>query len=313
MKIASFFAGVGGIDIAFSKLGDVVYVNELDKYAVKTYESNFNIKVDNRDIRAVDTSEIPDFDIMIGGFPCQAFSIAGLRQGFEDEKGRGSLFFELERIFKVKQPSIIFLENVKNLVSFSGGSCFEKIIESLTQNGYHVHYKILNTMDYGNIPQNRERVYIVAFKDKNKFNSFTFPNTTPLTKTLADVIEFNEKVDDKYYYTKENFQHYDALIESVTSTDTVYQWRRSYVRENKSNVCPTLTAAMGTGGNNVPIIKTLYGIRKLTPRECFNLQGFPQSFILPSDVSNSQLYKQSGNSVSVTTIIRIVDEILKTL
>lgn len=313
LKIASFFAGVGGIDLGFKEVGETIYANEIDKYATQTFENNFDIKVDMRDICTVKNSEIPNFDIMIAGFPCQAFSIAGYRQGFDDEKGRGNLFFELERIFKEKQPKIIFLENVKNLVSHDKGRTFAKIMKSLEDENYYVKYNVLNTMNYGNTPQNRERIYIVAFKDKEKFKNFEFPKPLELTTGLSDILNFSSLEESKYYYNSENFAQYDLLKEGVKSKDTIYQWRRQYVRENKSNVCPTLTANMGTGGHNVPLILTDNGIRKLTPRECFNLQGFPEEFILPEKISNTQLYKQAGNSVSVSVIKRIAEQIKEVL
>ena len=313
LKIASFFAGVGGIDLGFKELGDTIYANEIDKYATQTFENNFDIKVDMRDICTVKSSEIPDFDIMIAGFPCQAFSIAGYRQGFEDEKGRGNLFFELERIFKAKQPKIIFLENVKNLVSHDKGRTFARIMKSLEEEKYYIKYNVLNTMNYGNTPQNRERIYIVAFKDEEEFKNFEFPKPLELTTTLSEIINFSSEKESKYYYNSENFAQFNLLKESIKRKDTIYQWRRQYVRENKSNVCPTLTANMGTGGHNVPLILTDNGIRKLTPRECFSLQGFPEEFILPKKVSNSQLYKQAGNSVSVSVIRRIANNIKEAL
>ena len=314
LKCASFFAGVGGIDLGFENTNafEVIYANEIDEYAVKTYEANFNIKVDNRDIYEVKADEIPDFDVMLAGFPCQAFSVAGYREGFDDRKGRGELFFELERIFVAKKPSIIFLENVKNLVGHDNGNTFKVILECLRREGYSVEYKVLNAMTYGNIPQTRERIYIVAFRDEEMFNKFKFPQPVELTKTLKDVIDFDVKQEDKYYYTKEKCGFYDTLVEEMHSMDTVYQWRRVYVRENKSNVCPTLTANMGTGGHNVPLVLTKTGIRKLTPRECFNVQGYPKDYILP-DLANTRLYKQAGNSVVVPVIQRIAEEIAKVM
>lgn len=309
LRCASFFAGVGGIDLGFEQTGmfEVVYANEIDTFAIQTYEKNFKLKVDNRDINIVENEEIPEFDVMLAGFPCQAFSIAGYREGFKDKKGRGELFFQLERIFLYHKPSIIFLENVKNLVGHDNGKTFRIILERLEAAGYKVKYQVLNAMYYGNIPQNRERIYIVAFKDENLFNKFNFPEPIELKKKLKDVIDYNKKQDEKYYY-KEDCTFYDKLIEGMTSKETVYQWRRIYVRENKSNVCPTLTANMGTGGHNVPLILTNNGIRKLTPRECFNLQGYPKNFKLP-DLANTRLYKQAGNSVVVPVINRIAEQI----
>lgn len=314
LQCASFFAGIGGIDSAFQKEGfNTIYANEIDEKAVKTFEANHPCKVDCRDINIVKTSEIPNFQIMIAGFPCQAFSLAGYRQGFDDEKGRGTLFFELERIFINRKPQVIFLENVKNLVSHDNGNTFQVILEKLHNAGYHVKYEVENAMSYGNIPQNRERIYIIAFKSKKKYQSFEFPKPQKLTKTLKDIINFENKVSDCFYYTQANCSFYDKLVESIVKEETAYQWRRVYVRENKSGVCPTLTANMGTGGHNVPIIKTKYGIRKLTPQECFKLQGFDDDFTIPIDMANTHAYKQAGNSVVVPVIQRIAAEIKKVM
>lgn len=315
LKVASFFAGVGGLDLGFEQTGafETIYANELDEYPAKTYEANFSVKVDCRDINDVKVSEIPDFDVMLGGFPCQSFSLAGYRQGFDDEKGRGTLFFELVRIMKVKKPKIVFLENVKNLVGHDNGNTFRVILEHLDKLGYHVKYQVLNAKDYGNIPHGRERIYIVAFRNKSLYQKFEFPQPIELTTKLSDVISFNEKQDEKYYYTEEKCKFYDKLVEDMINNETIYQWRRIYVRENKSNVCPTLTANMGTGGHNVPLIKSSDGIRKLTPRECFNLQGFPKNFLLPENMSDTRLYKQAGNSVVVPVINRIADKIKEVL
>ena len=314
LKCASFFAGVGGIDLGFEQTGkfEIVYANEFDEYAVKTYQENSSIKVDCRDINTVKTEEIPDFDVMLAGFPCQAFSIAGYREGFKDKKGRGELFFQLERIFVEKKPKIIFLENVKNLVGHDNGNTFRVILDCLHNAGYKVKYQVLNAMNYGNIPQNRERIYIVAFRDEDLYNKFNFPEPVKLTTKLNDVIDFNKKKDSKYYYT-DKCPFYDKLVDGMTKTKTVYQWRRIYVRENKSNVCPTLTANMGTGGHNVPLVKVKHGIRKLTPMECFLIQGFPKTFKLPTDMANTRLYKQAGNSVVVPVINNIAKEIVKVL
>ena len=166
----------------------------------------------------------------------------------------------------------------------------------------------MNTKDYGNIPQNRERIYIVGFRDKSSYDKFNFPQPQILTKTISDMLDTNS-VDDCFYYTKDKNSFYLILEELITKENTVYQWRRNYVRENKSGLCPTLTASMGTGGNNVPIIKTNKGIRKLIPRECFNFQGFPKTYKLPN-IANSHLYKQAGNSVSVPVIKMIAESIL---
>ena len=311
---ASFFAGVGGIDKGFEKTSHfkTIYANEIDEKASTTFECNFDLKVDCRDMNKVKNTEIPKFDVMLAGFPCQAFSIAGYRQGFNDEKGRGTLFFELIRIVRSKHPKVIFLENVKNLVGHDNVNTFRIILEYLMESGYFVKYQVLNAKDFGNIPQNRERIYIVAFKSKRSYQKFEFPKPVELTKQLSDVIAYNKKVDEKYFYTKEKCPFYSELEKSMHSSKTVYQWRRVYVRENKSDVCPTLTANMGTGGHNVPLIKTKYGIRKLTPKECFNLQGFPEEYRLP-DMAMTHLYKQAGNSVVVSVIERIAENIYEAI
>ena len=315
--LSSFFAGVGGIDLGFEQTEkvQVLYANEFDKYAATTYDANFEISADCRDIHEVLLEEVPDTDIIAGGFPCQAFSIAGKRQGFNDEKGRGTLFFELMRIARAKQPKVVFLENVRNLVSHDNGNTFRVILEELENAGYHVHYKVLNAKDYGNTPQNRERIYIVAFKDITDFEKFSFPSPIPLTMQLSDVIDFQKEVEKKYYYTQGKYKEniYQKLTEAMDDPDAIYQWRRVYVRKNKSGVVPTLTANMGGGGHNVPLILTPYGIRKLTPRECFNTQGFPKEFILPGTLSDARLYKQAGNSVCVGVIERIAENIIKAL
>ncbi|WP_285119945.1 DNA cytosine methyltransferase [Lactococcus petauri] len=314
--VASFFGGVGGIDLGFeqTKKFSSVFINEFDKNAQETISLNFpDVKLDRRDIHVVDTetNDVPDTDVIIGGFPCQAFSIAGYRKGFSDE--RGDLFFELYRIIKKHQPKVIFIENVKNLVTHDHSNTFRVIREHLTLAGYYVKWKVLNGKDYGNIPQNRERIYVVGFADKKAFDAFEFPKEIELTTKLVDVIDFKSQVDDKYYYVSGRQPFYEQLVPEIISQDSVYQWRRQYVRENKSGVVPTLTANMGTGGHNVPLIKSDTGIRKLTPRETFNVQGFPKDFKLPEKLANSSLYKQAGNSVVVPVIKRIAQKIATTL
>lgn len=315
LKCGSFFAGVGGIEKGFIEAGgfDIVYANEMDEFARRTYELNFDLRVDQRKIQDVDENkDVPDIDVVLGGFPCQAFSIAGYRRGFEDQE-RGTLFFDLLRVIRAKHPRIVFCENVKNLVGHDNGNTFRVILEALKDAGYEVKYQVMNGMEYGNVPQNRERIYIVGFSSHDDYRNFDFPKPIKLTTALSDVIDFNEKVDSRYYYTKNNCYFYSELIDKVTRQDTVYQWRRVYIRENKSNVCPTLTANMGTGGHNVPIVLTKYGIRKITPHECFNLQGYPSDFKLPTDMTQTKLYKQAGNSVVVPVIKRIAENILSAI
>lgn len=314
MKCASFFAGVGGLDLAFAQAGfDIVYANEIDKHAAITFNANHADVMDCRSIVDVQTDDIPDFDVMLAGFPCQAFSIAGYRKGFAD-KGRGDLYFELERIFKAKKPSVIFLENVKNLIGHDGGRTFSIIKESLQTNGYHIRYQVMNACEYGNIPQNRERIYIVCFKDPLHAEAFCFPEKIPLTASIKDMLEPEASITESYYYSQKT-PFFSALETEIKNADTLYQWRRRYVRQNKRGVCPTLTANMGTGGHNVPLLNVQgkpTTIRKLTPRECFNFQGYPKDFKLPA-LSNASLYKQAGNSVVVPVIQRIAANIAAVL
>ena len=309
-RTIDLFAGIGGIRLGFESAGfESVFSNDFEPQCKITYDLNFETsKLHIQDLREIEPNSLPDFDFLLGGFPCQAFSIAGHRQGFDDEKNRGNLFFYIAEIIKQKQPTGFLLENVKNLISHDSGRTFQVIQSILFKLGYHIKFQVLNTMDYGNVPQNRERIYIVGFKSLEQCMRFSFPDSIQLTKTIRDVLE--DQVDSKYYYNGKPL--YDRIKNDVTDENKVYQWRRQYVRENKKNVCPTLTANMGTGGHNVPIIKDSHGIRKLTPRECLRLQGFPDSYVLPS-ISDGALYKQSGNSVSVPVIERIAQQIRMTV
>ena len=311
IKVASLFAGIGGICYGFQQAGaEIVWANEIDRDACKTYRLNFGDKyLVEGDIKEVDPHTIPDIDILNGGFPCQAFSVAGYRKGFDDE--RGNLFFEITRILETKKPRAILLENVKNLEGHDHGNTFKVIKEQLELLGYHVRHKVLNTMEYGNVPQNRERIYIVGFLSKEAYDKFKYPEPIPLTKNIHDIIDVTEKKPLGLYY--ENSKYYPELKKTMTNKNTVYQWRRVYCRENKNNVCPTLTANMGTGGHNVPLILDDYGIRKLTPEECVGFQGFPEEFIFPDSISNASKYKQAGNSVSVPVIKRIAENMIKVL
>ena len=314
-KMISLFAGVGGIDLGFEKAGfKTVYANEFDKKARETYRLNFpDVNIDSRDIREVEEDEVPhNVSVVTGGFPCQSFSIAGYRKGLEDEQN-GDLFFETLRIAKAVNAEIIFLENVKNLVGHDQGKTFRIILEALETNGYHTDYKVLNATEFGNVTQNRERIYIVAFKNKAYLEKFEFPKPIELTKSIRDFIDFENEKDPIFYYTENKFKQFDQLEEKMDDSNAIYQWRRKYVRKNMSGVCPTLTANMGTGGHNVPLILTdTKEYRKLTPRETFNLQGFPKEFKLPEQ-ANSHLYKQAGNSVVVPVIERIAKEIISVI
>lgn len=302
--VGELFAGIGGIGLGFKQAGfNIIWANEIDRNAITTYISNFNHTVINMDIKLIDTDTVPDVDILTGGFPCQAFSIAGYQNGFDDD--RGNIFFEILRFIRAKKPKVIFLENVKNLHSHNKGHTYKVIYESLTELEYHIKTAILNTYKYSNIPQNRERIYIVCFKDKRNFERFNFPTEHKTLLKIQNLL--SEKVEEEFYY--DNFKHIDILRKEMTDEDSIYQWRRIYARKNKSYLCPTLTANMGMGGHNVPLIKQNERIRKLTPRECARFQGFPEDFILPSKLTKSSLYKQIGNSVSIPVIQKIATQI----
>ena len=308
LKVGELFAGVGGISTGFTNAGfDVVWANECDAKACVTYRTNFKHKMIEEDMRKINPDDLEKIDILTGGFPCQAFSIAGYRKGFDDD--RGNLFFEILRFIDSHNPEVVFLENVKNLANHNKGRTFKRILEELKNRNYYTKYKVLNTCEYSAIPQNRERIYIVAFKNSKHFDSFEFPKPMRETMTIKDILE--KKVDEYYYYNKTRY--YERLSQEMKKPFTIYQWRRVYLRENKSGVCPTLTANMGTGGHNVPLVRDSKDIRKLTPRECFRLQGFPESFKFPEKMPKSALYKQAGNSVSVPVIERIAINIKKAI
>jgi len=305
------FAGVGGIRLGFERAGfKTVFANDFDNSCKSTYDLNFkDPKLTIQDIWKIDINTLPEFNILLGGFPCQAFSIAGYRKGFRDEKGRGNLFFKIAEILEERKPEAFLLENVKNLKTHDNGKTFKIIKKTLEKLGYHIKAEILNSMTHGNLPQNRERIFIVGFLDKHRTNAFDFPKPISLTKNFREFTA--EKADPKYYYNDKPL--YEKIKNDVNSEYTVYQWRRKYVRANKKGVVPTLTANMGRGGHNVPIIKNTIGVRKLTPRECFLLQGFPETFKLPEDISDSNLYHQAGNSVTIPVVQRIAENMMVVL
>ncbi len=305
-KFIDLFAWIWGVKIAFQNAGfECVFSNDFDKNCKTTFDYNFTEILDNKnamvlgDIRKIPSKSFPDFDILTWGFPCQPFSIAWYKKWFNDD-GRGDLFFDIIRILKDRKPVAFLLENVKNLKNHDNWKTLKIIYNELENLGYHVTDKVMNSMEYWDIPQTRERIYIVGFLDKKAFNKFKFPEKIKLTKNIQDCLE--KDVDEKYYYNNKTL--FEKIKDEITKEDTVYQWRRQYVRENKSKVCPTLTANMGTGGHNVPLVKDKKGIRKLTPRECANFQWFPKNYQLPK-IADSHLYKQFWNSVSIPVIERI--------
>lgn len=337
-RVGSLFAGVGGICQAFKNASCVVlWANENDKHSIKTYNLNHsetNLITDS--VKEIKKENLSEIDILTAGFPCQPFSQAGHGKGFDDD--RGKLFDDVTRLLKELKPLAYFLENVKTLVTHDEGKSFEYIRTEIAKAGYSFIPFILNASEYSDIPQGRERIYIVGFKDEPEFSyrtpviinsnlfsselvdenpcSSAFEIPTKLenrSKTVRDFLDISSVTPDDYYDKPENIIH-KRVIDKVKDENIVYQYRRWYVRENKSSVCPTLTANMGLGGHNIPIILDGETPRRLTPKECFNLQGFQEKFELPYDeVPKTQLYKQSGNTVVVPLVARIAEEIVRVL
>ncbi len=315
LKLGEFCAGTGAFSYAFEKTGLVKteYSNDFDKNSEIIYNENFDTKMDCKDIHDIEINDLPNLDVITSGFPCQPYSIAGKQEGLNDE--RSDVFFKLVQIIKKIKPKVVIFENVKNLCSHDKGNTFKVISKEIDKLGYYYKYKILNTSLVSEIPQNRERIYIVCFKNKKYCDRFEFPDdiADSKKKQLKEFIDNN--VDTKYNYS-DRFKVWDEVSSNVTkdiSTNTIYQYRRYYIRENKNSQCPTLTANMGGGGHNVPILKNKKIIRKLTPRECFNLQGFPKTYKLPDKISDSGLYKLAGNAVTVPVVEKLAKSVLKAM
>jgi len=312
LKMVDLFAGTGAFTFAFQSTGkvSVVFANDMVAQSKTIYEANFH-PLTLKNLHDVNVTDIPPHDILTGGFPCQPFSIAGLQGGFDD--ARANVFWKILAILDHHQPQCVVLENVKNLVTHDGGRTFATIKRELEGRGYHVRHKVLNTARITGIPQHRERIYLVCVKSKRVFDELTldFPDV-PKKKVSAFLESSSAR---KYYYTEAS-RTWELVRTSVVKRETVYQYRRVYVRENKSGECPTLTANMGSGGHNVPLVVDEGGVRKLTPRECFNLQGFPRTYVLPVGMSDANLYKLAGNAVSVPVVEliagRVVEVIMKT-
>jgi DNA (cytosine-5)-methyltransferase 1 len=309
LRMIDLFAGTGAFTYAFQGTGRVecVFANDIVEASKKIYDANFNHKLTLKDLNEVKVTDIPVHDILTGGFPCQPFSLAGRQEGFQDP--RSNVFWKILEIIDHHNPKCVVLENVKNLVSHDEGNTFKTIKGELEKRGYCICFKVLNTSQITGIPQHRERIYLVCLKSKGVFEKFNldFPNVAkgPVNSCLQ------AEVPNKYYYT-ETSSTWPLVNEAVVKNNTIYQYRRVYVRENKSNECPTLTANMGGGGHNVPLVKDSKGIRKLTPRECFNFQGFPQEYKLPT-LADSNLYKLAGNAVSVPVVKLIAERLIPLL
>ena len=312
-RFIDLFAGIGGMRLAFDNIGcECVYSSEWNKYSQQTYLANFNEQPDG-DITKVNAEDIPDHDILVAGFPCQPFSIAGVSKknslgratGFED-KTQGTLFFDVCRILKAKRPKAFMLENVKNLVSHDKGRTFRIILESLEELNYEVFYKILDGQNY--VPQHRERIIIVGF-DRERYGSdvqfdFRIEQLTP-KPVLSDILE--PSVDEKYTLTDNLWIYLQNYAAKHKAAGNGF----GYGLANPDGISRTLSARYYKDGAEILIPQEGKNPRRLTPRECARLQGFPDSFKIP--VSDTQAYRQFGNSVVVPLMqnvaLLIVDNI----
>ncbi|MBQ8568656.1 MAG: DNA cytosine methyltransferase [Oscillospiraceae bacterium] len=294
------FAGIGGIRLGFESVGGkCVFSSEFDVDACKTYEANFG-EHPAGDITKIEAKSIPDFDILLGGFPCQAFSIIGKKEGFTNETC-GTLFFDIERILKEKKPKAFMLENVRNLVSHDSGKTFKIIISHLENLGYHVYSKVLNALDYG-VPQKRERIIIVGFTDDVKF---VFPEPVDLTKRkkLIDILE--NDVDRKYYVR-------DEIKKSRLERLKDKNYPRPYI--SHENMAGSITphpysSALRAGASANYIL--INDERRPTERELLRIQGFPDSYKIV--VPYGKIKKQTGNSVAIPVITAVANEMIKSL
>ena len=311
MKVASLFSGIGGIDLGFQQAGfDVVWANEMDAAACRTYRYNFpNTNLVEGDIKKIPADSIPDFDVLVAGFPCQPFSIAGLQKGFKDRDG--NLFFEITRIIEEKSPKVVFLENVPNLMEHDEGRTFLVIYNSLAQLGYAVYYRVLAANDHGNVPQIRKRIYIVAVREDMANHKFIYPDPIELVLKSSDIIQRDVKQHDIYYYT--DGEMYKRLVSHMKDHMAIYRITDTEVRWTKNGMCPTLTANMGTHPDRVHVVWDDFGVRKLTLRECLDFQGFPNAFYFPRSITINDAYKQIGNTVPVSVVRRIAENIKKVM
>lgn len=292
LKFIDLFAGIGGVRIAFERVGaQCVFSSEWDKAAQDSYEANFGDRPAG-DITKISTDEIPDHDILTGGFPCQTFSIIGARKGFSDT--RGTMFFEIERILRAKNPHAFLLENVRNLTAHDGGRTFQIIINKLRELGYYVHYKVLNGLNFG-VPQKRDRIIIVGFKENYPFK---FP-AAGLRRSLKleDILEPDEQVDKKHFLS-DNFR--SKIEQRLKEQGKQITYSPLIMHENKSGNIGMHRFSCALRANASHNYLVVNGVRRLTPREMLRLQGFPDSYKIV--VTDSEVRKQAGNSVVIPKI-----------
>ncbi len=326
LKAGALFAGIGGFCVGFRDVGiDTDWAIEYDSAAVTTYEANIgkNKVVKDGELPAsikdvgVARNSLSQVDILHAGFPCQSFSVAGDRKGFDDP--RGQLFYEIIRLineFGEARPSVLLLENSPNLKVGDSGSWFMELSSQLKKAGYWFRDSNaleLDSFDYTRVPQKRKRLFMVAFAT-NRFRNGKInisPPMHPDPKDLTKYINFDGQIEDDSYYLSEDNKYHQMITEKVDDTKAIYQLRKYLVREKGANICPTLTANMGLGGHNVPFIFDKKGLRKLTEYECLKIQGFPLDYFFPEDVTRPKRYQQVGNSVVPPLISIIADAIKK--
>lgn len=305
IKIIDLFAGIGGIRLGFEQIFpqcECVFASEIDKFAIQTYQSNFGNENIYGDITKLDETIIPNHDILLAGFPCQPFSQAGLKKGFSDI--RGTLFFDIVRILKVKKPQVFLLENVKQLKGHNDGHTLNTILDHLNKVGYtNLYYDVLKARDFG-IPQNRERIYIVGFLDKSI--QFSFPTPPNKITRLGDILD--NDVDKKYTISDKLWEGHQRRKIANKSKGKGFGYSLFNANSAYTN---TLSARYYKDGSEILIEQLGNNPRKLSPREAARLQGFPDSYKIP--VSDVQAYKQFGNSVSVPVIKYIAKNIFKSL
>lgn len=309
--VVSLFAGIGGICLGFKQAGfKIVWANEKDAAACRTYRYNLGSEyLVEGDIRKIDMAQLPHADILAAGFPCQSFSVAGLKKGFDDT--RGQLFFEVVRAIEAIRPPVVFLENVENLMEHDNGRTFQVIYTSLVELGYILRYQPMATHEYANIPQTRRRVYIVAFRDYQMSQKFKFPESVQLTTTALNFLDITEKQHEIYYYRSDT--RFDNYIRNrAVDTDGIYRVFDGKIKKYTQGKCPTLTASMSSP-RNAAILRDAWGVRRITLREALKFQGFPPDFYFPNTIKLQDAYKQIGNSVSVPVIQKIACEIRKVL
>lgn len=324
--VGCLFAAIGGFALAFEQVGaTVAWASEKDKFANQTFRLNFpDVRCIEKDIQSLSVhgDHLEPVDILTAGFPCQPFSIAGEKLGFQDD--RGLLFLHIVRLireFGRAKPKILLLENVKNLKHHDKGRTFKRIQTEIQRAGYWFGEKdaqIMHTAFHTDIPQNRERIFMVALScDHFSSNSFEFPKpfATPRLRTVFDFLDLDHKAESWYYFKPEN-RYYPLFKKAIGDggREAIYQLRRNYVRRNMSGMCFTLMANMGDGGHNQPVIKDRWGIRKLTERECARLQGYKDSWLkFPKTLSKNQRYKQIGNSITVPLVVKLAESALAKL